>query len=207
MALEPQLESPEPYALNHQPPRSFYSSLTQEERARLCCAKARLAFSMTSCTTKCSAQCTVLPTSITWQSLKVRGPVPRTARRKSSRPARPACVRGPLVAESCVTGRSLNFPPGWRHLLCSDLAVRLLFKATKTLLASLALLLPKFISPGRISRLGPDQGFCQHFCKSLTKVVEGRSKGASTGLGLGGHTHTLGLAGKFLMGLKVEIGR
>ena len=23
-----------------------------------------------------------------------------------------ACVRGPLVAESCVTGRSLNFPPG-----------------------------------------------------------------------------------------------
>ena len=59
-----------------------------------------------------AAQCTVLPTSITWQSLKVRSPVPRTARRKSSRPARPACVRGPLVAESCVTGRSLNFPPG-----------------------------------------------------------------------------------------------
>ena len=57
MALEPQLESPEPYALN-QPPRSFYSSLTQElgrrassERAWGCCAKARLAFSMTSCTT------------------------------------------------------------------------------------------------------------------------------------------------------------
>ena len=38
-----------------------------------------------------------------------------------------ACVRGPLVAESCVTGRSLNFPPGARH--CSDLAVRLLSKA------------------------------------------------------------------------------
>ena len=32
MALEPQLESPEPYALN-QPPRSFYSSLTQERGA------------------------------------------------------------------------------------------------------------------------------------------------------------------------------
>ena len=34
MALEPQLESPEPYALN-QPPRSFYSSLTQEEARQL----------------------------------------------------------------------------------------------------------------------------------------------------------------------------
>ena len=40
-----------------------------------------------------------------------------------------ACVRGPLVAESCVTGRSLNFPPGARH--CSDLAVRLLSKAKR----------------------------------------------------------------------------
>ena len=37
MALDPQLESPEPYALNHQPPRSFYSSLTQEERAQVLC--------------------------------------------------------------------------------------------------------------------------------------------------------------------------
>ena len=93
MALEPQLESPEPYALN-QPPRSFYSSLTQEERAGLCCAKARLAFSMTSCTTKCSAQCTVVPTSITWQSLKVRSRLPRTVRagKVADRPARRACA-------------------------------------------------------------------------------------------------------------------
>lgn len=49
------------------------------------------------------------------------------AGRKSSPGRAGACVRGPLVAESCVTGRSLNFPPGGRQ--CSDLAVRLLSKA------------------------------------------------------------------------------
>ena len=45
MALEPQLESPEPYALN-QPPRSFYSSLTQEEarRARVVLCKGKAGF-------------------------------------------------------------------------------------------------------------------------------------------------------------------
>ena len=86
MALEPQLESPEPYALN-QPPRSFYSSLTQEERPRLCCAKARLAFSMTSCTTK---QRTAAPASITWQSLKVRSPA--TSRRSRCAPALCSCT-------------------------------------------------------------------------------------------------------------------
>ena len=136
MALEPQLESPEPYALN-QPPRSFYSSLTQElgrrassECAWGCCAKARLAFSMTSCTTK---QRTAAPTSITWQSLKVRSPATTksrrcapalcscttTPRRKSSPGRAGACVRGPLAASrrKLCNGPKSQLSPGCKALL------------------------------------------------------------------------------------------
>ena len=97
------------------------------------------------------------------------------AGRKSSPGRAGACVRGPLVAESCVTGRSLNFPPGGRQ--CSDLAVRLLSKAKRL-----------FSPPARRSYhqstslydppSSSDQGFCLDFCKShglQTKMVQGRS--------------------------------
>ena len=54
-----------------------------------------------------------------------------------------ACVRGPLVAESCVTGPEVSTFP--RVQRCSDLAVRLLSKA-KGLFSH-----PPFISPEHIS--------------------------------------------------------
>ena len=93
MALEPQLESPEPYALN-QPPRSFYSSLTQEEarRARVVLCKGKAGFFNDELHNL--AQRRAAPTSITWQSLKVRSRLPRTVRagKVADRPGRRACA-------------------------------------------------------------------------------------------------------------------
>lgn len=89
MALEPQLESPEPYALN-QPPRSFYSSLTQEEarRARVVLCKGKAGFFNDELHNL--AQRRAAPTSITWQSLKVRSPA--TSRRSRCAPALCSCT-------------------------------------------------------------------------------------------------------------------
>ena len=109
---------------------------------------------------------------------------------KVARAAR-ACVRGPLVAESCVTGRSLNFPPGAALLRPSGAPS---LQGQRTLLAPAVHITGAHLFTTNL--IHRRQGFCPDFCKSLAcrqKWWRADLKGLQLSLVWGTHTGVFGV--------------